>query len=170
MHINNEQLNKYIIGRMPAEEQIKLMEHISECEFCAGRFAAAMQKRELIKTPPDLKNSILEQTVYKKQIQLKTDVLSSESIIGRRRKRKKEFWLYTANVTLAMCIAVMMIMTSDYTLSGSGNSSFSQRISITKEITHYDSGDNSKILDLIRNKSLKISGGLSKAIKTIGKQ
>ena len=57
-HVTDGQLKDYISGKMPYEGQIELMEHISGCVYCAGKLAGAMQKQELVDTPPDRKSVV----------------------------------------------------------------------------------------------------------------
>lgn len=163
MHITKEQLNHYISDRMTQIEQMNFLEHISKCEFCAGKLADAMLKKELVFTPPNLKDNILEQTVYKKTT---TPVkLPQEIVMARVRKKQREFWMYTAKVAFAVCAAVTMIMMPVGTLPGSSDGNYKEsRLSLTKEITEEEARNNVKILDLFRNTSAKISDDVSKAL------
>lgn len=88
MHVTEEQLNNYITDKMPKTEQLKILEHISGCSFCAGKLASAMQKKELMFIPPGLKDSILEKTVYAASPSRK---IMSAGI----KKIRKEFWIYS---------------------------------------------------------------------------
>lgn len=51
MHITKEQLNHYISDMMSQTEQMNFLEHISKCEFCAGKLADAMLKKSLSLLP-----------------------------------------------------------------------------------------------------------------------
>ena len=145
-HVTDGQLKDYISDRMPYEEQVKLLEHISGCGYCAGKLASAMQEQGLVNTPPGLKESILGQTVHNK-----------------KKRRQNEFWIYTAKVSFAVSVAVVVIMTT--ALPG-GIQSYSDRgFSMTKEIKLEDKKSNSRILDLFRNTSDKISNDVYKALK-----
>lgn len=163
MHITKEQLDYYMSDKMSQAEQMFFFKHISECEFCAEKFADAMQEKELVFTPPDLKDNILEQTVYKKNtISVK---LPQEIVMARARKRQKEFWLYTVKVAFAVCVAVIMIMMPAGTVPGSSDENYKEsRLSLTKEITEETARNNVKILDLFRNTSAKISDDVSKVL------
>lgn len=168
MHITKEQLNAYIANSMSQTEQIAFFEHISECEFCAGKLAGAMlqKEQELVFTPPDLKSNILEQTVYKKT----SDIikLPQEVLIANIKKKQREFWMYTAKVVFAVCAAVTIIMMPADVFpssSGSYNTYMEAKFPLTKEITEEDVKDNFKILDLFKNTSAKISSDVSKALK-----
>ncbi len=162
MHINKEQLNHYIANSMSQTEQMTFFKHISECEFCAEKLADAMlqKEQELVFTPPDLKNNILEQTVYMVK-------LPQEAMIASIRKKQKEFWMYTAKVVFAACVAVTIIMMPIDVFpssSGSYNAYMEAKFPLTKEITEEDVKNNFKILDLFRNTSAKISNDISKAL------
>ncbi len=157
-HINKVQLKNYISGSMTPEEMAGFYAHISECTLCAGKLASAMQEKALIYTPPGLKESILNQTVYKGGITSNIKLLSFNS-----RKKRNEFLLYTAKIAFAVSIAVSVIMTT--ALPGSGAAGYKNRgFLITKEIIEKDRRNNSRILDLFRSTSDKISEDVSKVL------
>lgn len=158
-HITEEQLKSYISGNMTQEEQINFYGHIAGCTCCAGKLASAMQEEEIIYTPPGLKEDILVQTVYNKGSIRRNAKLFS----FRSKKKQNEFLMYTAKVSFAVSLAVVMIMTT--ALPGSMTPGYSNRgLSFTKEITGKDKRNNSKILDLFRSTSDKISNDVSKAL------
>lgn len=139
MHVTEEQLNNYITDKMPKTEQLKILEHISGCSFCAGKLASAMQKKELMFIPPGLKDSILEKTVYAASPSRK---IMSAGI----KKIRKEFWIYTAKVTFAASIAVMMVVIPVF--PGKEDGSYKDRgFSLTKEISKENRKNSSAILD-----------------------
>ncbi|MCI8748472.1 MAG: hypothetical protein HFH67_11525 [Lachnospiraceae bacterium] len=144
-HVTDGQLKDYISGKMPYEGQIELMEHISGCVYCAGKLAGAMQKQELVDTPPGLKESILKQTV-----------------LNKKKRRKNEFWIFTAKVSFAVSVAVVVIMTT--ALPGNIQIYKDRGFSLTKEIKAEDRKSNSRILDLFRDTSSKISDDVYKAL------
>lgn len=145
-HVTDRQLKDYISGSMPYEGQIEFLEHISVCSYCAGKLASAMQEQELVDTPPGLKESILGQTVHNK-----------------KKRRQNEFWLYTAKVSFTVSIAVIVIMTT--ALPGNIQSYKDRGFSLTKEIKAEDRKSNSRILDLFRDTSDKISNDVYKALR-----
>ncbi len=156
MHVTEEQLNNYITDKMPKTEQLKILEHISGCSFCAGKLASAMQKKELMFIPPGLKDSILEKTVYAASPSRK---IMSAGI----KKIRKEFWIYTAKVTFAASIAVMMVVIPVF--PGKEDGSYKDRcFSLTKEISKENRKNSSAILDLFRDASVKISQNLSETL------
>ena len=144
-HVTDGQLKDYISGKMPYEGQIELMEHISGCVYCAGKLAGAMQKQELVDTPPGLKESILKQTV-----------------LNKKKRRKNEFWIFTAKVSFAVSVAVVVIMTT--ALPGNIQIYKDRGFSLTMEIKAEDRKSNSRILDLFRDTSSKISDDVYKAL------
>ncbi|MCI9078889.1 MAG: hypothetical protein HFH68_08195 [Lachnospiraceae bacterium] len=144
-HVTDGQLKNYISDIMPYEGQIEILEHISGCVYCAGKLASALQERELVDTPPGLKESIMEQTVFNK-----------------KRRRQNEFWIFTAKVSFAVSVAVLVIMTT--TLPGNMQNYKDRRFSITREINTEDRRSNSRILDLFRDTSSKISDDVYKAL------
>lgn len=161
MHIGNGQLEDYMAGRMSKAGQEKLLEHISVCTSCAGRFAAAIQKQELVPPPPGLKRDILKKTVCKKEIQ---ENLIYRLLSFRITREKKEYWLYSVRVVFAVVVAVIMILVpSDrFYSTDSRNKNI---IVIEEKTTGRGTGHNSKILDLFRNTSERISDNVSKALK-----
>ena len=144
-HVTDGQLKSYISNRMPEEGQMEFLEHISGCSYCAGKLASAMQKQELVDTPPGLKESILKQTV-----------------LNKKKRRKNEFWIFTAKVSFAVSVAVVVIMTT--ALPGNIQIYKDRGFSLTKEIKAEDRKSNSRILDLFRDTSSKISDDVYKAL------
>lgn len=165
MHITKEQLNDYMSDKISQTEQMDFLKHISGCEFCAGKLAEAIQKRELIPALLDLKDNILKQTVYKKNTSMVN--LSWKTAAGRTGKKQKEFWTYTAKVAFAVCATVTMIMMPADTLPKAGiNTNYREAgFSLTKEITEEDVKSSLKILDFFRDTSAKISDDVSRALK-----
>ena len=144
-HVTDGQLKSYISNRMPEEGKMEFLEHISGCSYCAGKLASAMQEQELVDTSPGLKESILGQTV-----------------LNKKKRRQNEFWIFTAKVSFAVSVAVGVIMTT--ALPGNIQSGKDRGFSITKEIKAEDRKNNSRILDLFRDTSSKISDDVSKAL------
>lgn len=144
-HVTDEQLKDYISDRMTGKGQMEFLEHISKCSYCAGKLANAMQEQELVDTPPGLKDSILGQTV-----------------LNKKKRRQNEFWIFTAKVSFAVSVAVFLIMTT--ALPGNIQSYKDRGFSITKEIKAEDRRNNSRILDLFRDTSSKISDDVNKAL------
>lgn len=144
-HATDGHFKDYVSGRMPYERQTEFMEHISRCSYCAGKLAIAMQEQELVDTPPGLKESILGQTVYNK-----------------KKRRQNEFWVYTLKVSFAVSVAVLIIMTT--ALPGGIQSYKDSGFSFTKEIKAEDRKNNSRILDLFRDTSEKISSDVYRAL------
>ncbi|MCX4327084.1 MAG: hypothetical protein OSJ45_07285 [Lachnospiraceae bacterium] len=158
-HITEEQLRNYISGNMAQKEQVNFYRHIAGCTCCAGKLASAMQEEEIIYTPPGLREDILGQTVYNKRSIARNIKLFS----FKSKKKQNEFLMYTAKVSFAVSLAVLMIMTT--ALPGSRTPGSSGRvISFTKEITEKDKRNNSKILDLFRSTSDKISDDVSRVL------
>ena len=144
-HVTDGQLKSYISNRMPEEGKMEFLEHIPGCSYCAGKLASAMQEQELVDTSPGLKESILGQTV-----------------LNKKKRRQNEFWIFTAKVSFAVSVAVVVIMTT--ALPGNIQSGKDRGFSITKEIKAEDRKNNSRILDLFRDTSSKISDDVSKAL------
>lgn len=145
-HVTDKQIKDYISDRMPYEGQTGLLEHISSCGYCAGKLASAMQEQELVDTPPGLKESILGQTV-----------------LNKKKRRQNEFWIFTAKVSFAVSVAVVVIMTT--ALPGNTQSFKDRGFALTKEIKADDRKSNSRILDLFRDASVRISDDVYKAVK-----
>ena len=112
MHISKLQLENYMNDKMSEKEQMAFLEHIAECDYCAGQFASAMEKQGIVSPPPDFRRKVLEQTVFRTDAVRVVGKLSPAAIIERRRKKQKEMFFYTAKVVLAMGIAIVMVVTS----------------------------------------------------------
>jgi len=175
MHITEKQLSDYMSGNMAYGEQAGFLEHISVCMSCAGRLADTMQGKGLYPVPPDLKNNILRQTVYKKT----KAVYKKEQTIYKKefrkipyknwhikiRRKQEEFWMYTAEIIFAASVAVAVILAPSGSLQDSIAQSREGRFSLTKEITREEVENSAKIQELFRYTSKKISGDISRALK-----
>ena len=92
-HLTDEQISRYMSGKMSEEEQMDFLTHTAVCDFCSGRWASLIEDKELIMPPPDLASDILKQTVYKKTL-----MLNADNFIEKQKQRQREFWTYTAKL------------------------------------------------------------------------
>ena len=45
-HITDQQITKYYQHELTAKEEIKILQHAAQCEYCAGRLAAGYNEFE----------------------------------------------------------------------------------------------------------------------------
>lgn len=105
-HIREEMIQEYVNGRLSAEDERMVMEHIAVCDYCATRFASEMAKGALVSPPPDLKQEILKKTVYRTK-----PVHTVKGVLERKRERRRELLAYSARVAFAMAASIVMLFT-----------------------------------------------------------
>lgn len=102
-HSTDTELERYFTHMLDREEEMVLLGHIAECEYCAGRFAHAFPKRELLTPLPGLRCEVLRKAARKSHT-----------------SRKWEFYRYSAKVVFAVGMALFLLVYRDsIPLSGS---------------------------------------------------
>lgn len=102
-HSTDTELERYFAHMLDGEEEMALLGHVAECEYCAGRFAHAFPKRELLTPPPGLRHGVLRKAAP-----------------VSRTFRKWEFYRYSARVVIAVGMALFLLVYRDSILfSGS---------------------------------------------------
>lgn len=125
-HMNQEILQRYMMGMLSAEQEEEMMQHIAQCDKCAADFAAQMMQQKLLSPPPDLKKNILRQTIGKQSVTEKKQVIE-------RKKRNGGFWAYSAKVAFAMAASIVMLFTlSDYSVQ-SRQAQFASEGAVSRE-------------------------------------
>lgn len=101
-HITDEQIKKYYLHCLKQNEEIDMLTHIAECEFCAGRFATGFPETEMIKFPHGVSAEILEKAEK----------------IPTKQSRQKEYYGYCVRVALGMCMALGILVTVNFSNGG----------------------------------------------------
>lgn len=99
-HSTDIELKNYYAHMLNPEEELALLEHIAQCEYCVGRFAKAFPEEELITPPPNLYDEILAK---------RPRVLCPSA--------KWEFYRYSAKVVFAVGMALFFLLYNDFTPS-----------------------------------------------------
>lgn len=95
-HTNKEQLHNYHTNQLSVEETNALLEHISQCTYCADLFAASfLEENRIISAPKNLKEGILVEVNNAKE-----------------HSSKRQLFFYSFRVCTAMCGALFLLFSS----------------------------------------------------------
>lgn len=100
-HVSDSQIQRYYAHGMKETEERGLLEHISECEYCAGRWANAFPMQEMLIPPVSLRADL------ERQIQ-------QERTPQKRMKSYRAWYQYCAKVILAMGFAIIVLFMGDF--------------------------------------------------------
>ena len=92
-HITEEQIRKYYRHELEQADEIALLHHVAQCEYCAGKLAS-----QVLSVPRGLRAEILEQ---------------ADRIPGRR-QRQREYYRYCTRVALGMCMALGLMVSVNF--------------------------------------------------------
>jgi len=92
-HLTEETLKSLKVGTLKDEELISVVEHIGDCEKCAGRFAESFNDDELAEAPLG----------FQEKVQIK---------IKGKKENNIQFGFYCAKVAIAAGIALMMVFSN----------------------------------------------------------
>lgn len=92
-HLNEKALKALKFNTLKDEELIDLLEHISDCQMCAGAFADSFQDDELAEAPLG----------FEEKVQIK---------IKGKKQSKIQFGFYCTKVAVAASIALMMLFSN----------------------------------------------------------
>ena len=104
-HLNLEDLRLLKKEVLPIEENIKAMAHIGVCDLCAASFAACFDDKELVVVAPDFSGRVLKK--ISKSLEEPKKQKTKES-------QKKELYFFTARVSLAMCLTLMLFFSGTF--------------------------------------------------------
>ncbi|MDE6852392.1 MAG: hypothetical protein K2J67_07885 [Lachnospiraceae bacterium] len=105
-HITDREIQQYYAHEMKEAEERDLLEHISGCEYCAGRWANAFPIQELL-TPPVSLRADLEEQIWSEQTR-------SGRIPVKRMQSYRAWYQYCAKVILAMGLAITVLFLGDF--------------------------------------------------------
>jgi hypothetical protein len=107
-----DRLNELKEGLLSGAEMISALEHIGECEQCAGTLAESYGSLELLELPTDFKQAVLSavnrQYRTAGQKQGKTD--GGKNNTGAH-SGKRELFRYGFKVSVAACITLLLLFT-----------------------------------------------------------
>lgn len=95
-HITKEELTKFHNNELSDQKLAAFLQHITECTYCADQFAESFEP-VLISAPVNLKEQILTAKRPFKQL-----------------SAKKQFFLYSTKVCVAMCGALILLFTISF--------------------------------------------------------
>lgn len=158
-HLTQEQIQHLKQGNITNEKNIEYLEHISQCEYCANQYANSFLENDLIETPPDLRQNILDETVYKKS------ALETLQMLERKgHQKKKEFLCFTAKVVFAMCAVTVMLFSTgnmepqslDTYVTETNKTAVRDFEQEKKTVKKRDITSQSALLDSVENSSRKV--------------
>lgn len=97
-HITDQQITKYYQHRLTANEEMELLQHAAQCEYCAGRLAAGLPEVEMISLPRGVTAGILEKAAR----------------IPDRKQKQREYYRYCTRVALGVCMALGLMVTVNF--------------------------------------------------------
>ncbi len=96
MHVSE---NEWKIFYNSGSNKVRVLEHVSECDYCAARMADMIPQEELINPAPYLKTEILNKTVNYHMVKKKA--------LGI------DYMLYCVKIGLAMCFALFVLFSGN---------------------------------------------------------
>lgn len=100
-HISDIEIQNYYAHRMNETEERGLLEHVSECEYCAGRWANAFPAQEMLVPPVSFRMDLERQ-------------IGRERLPQKRMKSYRAWYQYCAKVILAMGFAIIMLFMGEF--------------------------------------------------------
>lgn len=97
-HITDQQITKYYKHQLAAKEEMELLQHAAQCEYCAGRLASGLPEVEMISLPRGVTAGILEKAAK----------------IPDRRQKQREYYRYCTRVALGVCMALGLMVTVNF--------------------------------------------------------
>lgn len=94
-HLKKEILEKLKNGELCGDALIEALNHISECELCAKRYAESFEENELLSPPIGFQEEI-------------------NSKIKEKSAEKNDFIPYVIKVVIAASIAIIITLTTSY--------------------------------------------------------
>ena len=104
-HLKDEEIISYYNHKLEQNEEINLLNHVSQCLVCAEKFANLFPVEELISPTDNLKYEIKEKINDEKN----QKIIKTNGEINR----KTELILYSSKVVAAAGIAVLMVFNMD---------------------------------------------------------
>lgn len=97
-HITDQQITKYYKHQLAAKEEMELLQHAAQCEYCAGRLASGLPEVEMISLPRGVTAGILEKAAK----------------IPDRKQKQREYYRYCTRVALGVCMALGLMVTVNF--------------------------------------------------------
>ena len=118
-HLKDEEIISYYNHKLEQNEEINLLNHVSQCLVCAEKFANLFPVEELISPTDNLKYEIKEKINDEKNqkiIKTNGEIHKTKANIiplNKYKNRKTELILYSSKVVAAAGIAVLMVFNMD---------------------------------------------------------
>lgn len=152
-HITDREIQQYYAHEMKETEERGLLEHISVCEYCAGRWANAFPMQEMLTPPVSLRADLEEQ--------MQSEQAGSGRIPVKRMQSYRAWYQYCAKVILAMGLAITVLFLGDFQTEKQGKPQV-REVEQTQEsnVSGQISKHTEKFSDAIKDWSESIGKGL----------
>lgn len=152
-HLSSETLMKLKTGKLSLEEKLEALKHIADCNLCRELLADSFQQEDLLIVPQDFQSRVVretqaERTIVNSRISHKAVADINAPGFSGSNRRKREFYLYAARVSLAMCLTLMLVFSGTF---GFMTSALEAKASQTLDLSKINS-----FTENIRNVSDKI--------------
>lgn len=129
-HLTPELMAALKNGSLPGKEAISALEHLGECERCAGAFAGIYHETELLELSAGFRSAVFSAVEKEKR--------AAPAVKSKKDDKKRELFRYSFRVSIAACITLALLFsgTIDYgiNLSRSMRPDFSKVNVITEDI------------------------------------
>ncbi len=99
-HITEQDIKNFYQETLSVQEETDFLQHISTCEYCAGRMAAGIPQEQMITPPIDLSQQILAEA---RRIPAK-----------KKRTYRRTLFLYSVKIVIVTSCTVALIFFSNF--------------------------------------------------------
>jgi len=142
-HLTADRINALKARVLTTEEMIAALEHIGECKRCAGSLAESYCERQILNLSPDFSAEIF------------SAIEKDKTIRFARNRRKRELCFYSFKVSVAACIALVLLFTGTFNQGMNFSRSIQTNLSGVNVITENLRGFSDKLIDFKSTTNLK---------------
>jgi len=147
-HLTPDRIKALKEGTLSKKEEICALEHIGECLLCAVALAESYSDPELFNLPPGFK-AVVFSAIDKENI---NKIVKEKDIAGNR---KRELFRYSFKVSIAACIALILLFSGTINYGLDISRSFNTGLSGVNVVTENLRGFSDKLIDFEGTKNLK---------------
>lgn len=99
-HIERDTLEMLYKGQLPLEQQMDVLEHLSNCNYCSMQFVNITEEQELLKAPDNMREAIMEKAnSLPVQLTMQTNLIS----------KKIQLLTYSLKVSTAVICTLLLL-------------------------------------------------------------
>lgn len=132
LHINDDRLREFAIHGIVKDEDTRILEHISTCDFCLMRYTTFVEE-DLLSLPVEFKENVIEKAKELKQPLFK--------------EKQKLFYGYCFRVGLACACSILLLFSMDIAKI----TNISDKINQLNSVTSVIDGKFQSVKDYINN-------------------